>query len=116
MKISAINDLEKYIIEDKDPQFLPPSVYMVDDDGFLKSAISELYADQIELSFLLSSSTEINPNILEIRQKIKKQKQNMLVYLNNSRNATYKIIRIQMMKLTITFLKLEKFPKNKEMF
>lgn len=93
LKISAINDLEKYIIEDKDPQFLPPSVYMVDDDGFLKSAISELYADQIELSFLLSSSTEINPNILEIRQKIKKQKQNMLVYLNNSRNATYKIIR-----------------------
>jgi hypothetical protein len=28
-KIDAINDLEKYIIEDKDPEFLPPSVYLV---------------------------------------------------------------------------------------
>jgi hypothetical protein len=29
LKLHAINDLEKYIIEDKDPEFLPPSVYLV---------------------------------------------------------------------------------------
>jgi uncharacterized protein involved in exopolysaccharide biosynthesis len=29
LKIDAINDLEKYIIEDKDPQFLPPNVFLV---------------------------------------------------------------------------------------
>lgn len=27
LKIDAINDLEKYIIEDKDPEFLPPNVF-----------------------------------------------------------------------------------------
>jgi hypothetical protein len=35
LKIEAINDLEKYIIEDKDPEFLPPNVYLVDDDDFM---------------------------------------------------------------------------------
>jgi hypothetical protein len=42
---------------------------------------------------LSATSKETNPLIsLKLRQKIKKQKQNMLVYLSNSRNATYKII------------------------
>ncbi len=91
LKIDAINDLEKYIIEDKDPQFLPPNVYLVDDDEFLKSSVAELYNTQIELNILLSHSKEINPNIIAIRQKLKGLKQNMLVYLNNSRNASYKI-------------------------
>lgn len=92
LKIDAINDLEKYIIEDRDPQFLPPNVYVVDDDEFLKTSIKELYSDQIKLNLLLSSSQEINPNVVEVRMKLKKLKQNMLVYLNNSRNATFKII------------------------
>ena len=92
LKISAINDLEKYIIEDKDPQFLPPNVYLVDDDVFLRSSVTDLYNTQIDLNLILSSSKEINPNIITLRQKIKSLKQNMLVYLNNSRNATYKII------------------------
>lgn len=92
LKIEAINDLEKYIIEDKDPQFLPPNVYLVDDDEFMRSSVTELYNDQLELNLLLSSSKEINPHVIEIRQKIKKLKQNMLVYLNNSRNASFKII------------------------
>lgn len=92
LKIDAINDLEKYIIEDKDPQFLPPSVYLVDDDAFLKSSVSELYNTQISLSQLLILATDNNPAINDIRLKIKRLKQNILVYLNNSRNATYKII------------------------
>ena len=92
LKIDAINDLEKYIIEDKDPQFLPPNIYLVDNDNFLITSVNELYKAQIELSILLSSSKEINPNIIEIKQRIKKLKQNMLVYLNNTRNASYKII------------------------
>ncbi len=92
LKIDALTDLEKYIIEDKDPQFLPPNVFLVDNDNFLQSSVTELYNSQIQLSNLLGSSKDDNPHVIEIRQKIKKLKQNMLVYINNSRNATFKII------------------------
>jgi capsular exopolysaccharide synthesis family protein len=92
LKIDAINDLEKYIIEDKDPEFLPPSIYIIDGDEFLTSSVEKLYSYQIDLNTQLGFSKEINPRIVEIRESIKKLKQNILVYLNNTRNATYKII------------------------
>lgn len=92
LKIGAINDLEKYIIEDKDPEFLPPNVFLVDDDEFMISSTRELYALQLQLNNQLSFSKEINPNVIELKEKIKKLKQNILVYLNNTRNASYKII------------------------
>lgn len=92
LKVEALNDLEKYVIEDKDPQFLPPSVFLVDADPFLSNSISELYKMQIALNNLYNSTKENNPNIADLKQNIKKLKQNMLVYINNSRNATYKII------------------------
>jgi tyrosine-protein kinase Etk/Wzc len=92
LKIGAINDLEKYIIEDKDPEFLPPNVFLVDDDKFMISSTQELYALQLQVNNQLSFSKEINPNIIELKEKIKKLKQSILVYLNNTRNATYKMI------------------------
>lgn len=92
LKIEALNDLEKYIIEDKDPQFLPPSVFLVDGDQFLSNSVNELYKSQIALNNMYNSTKENNPSITDQKQNIKKLKQNMLVYINNSRNATYKII------------------------
>ena len=92
LKIDALNDLEKYIIEDKDPQFLPPNVYLVDNDNFLITSVNELYSSQIKLNQALSISKEVNPNIIEIRQSLKQLKQNMLVYITNARNATNHII------------------------
>ena len=92
LKLQAINDLEKYIIEDKDPEFLPPSVYLVSSDAFMTKSVNELYELQISINEQLSFSKEINPHVMEDREKVKKLKQNILVYLNNSRNATYKII------------------------
>lgn len=91
LKLSAINDLEKYIIEDKDPQFLPPNIFLVDNDKFLIESVSELYKLQLELNNKYSFAKEDNPDINNLKQSIKKLKQNMLVYLNNTRNATSKI-------------------------
>jgi tyrosine-protein kinase Etk/Wzc len=92
LKVKALNDLEKYIIEDKDPEFLPPNVFLVDDDRFLIQSVNELYSMQLKLNEQLGFSKEVNPHIIEIRDGIKKLKQSMLLYINNTRNATYTII------------------------
>jgi tyrosine-protein kinase Etk/Wzc len=76
----------------KIPNFLPPNVFLVDDDQFMRGSVSELYSMQLRLNEQLGFSKEINPHVIEIREGIKKLKQNMLVYLNNTRSATYKIM------------------------
>jgi capsular exopolysaccharide synthesis family protein len=88
LQIQSLNDLEKYIVEDKDPQFLPPSVLVGEKDGFMTRAVSELYSKQLELNRMYGVATEVNPAIQEQMANIKKLKQDLLVYINNTRNAT----------------------------
>jgi tyrosine-protein kinase Etk/Wzc len=88
LQIQSLNDLEKYIIEDKDPQFLPPSIFIAEKEGFLPKAALELYTRQLELNRMYGVATEINPAIQEQLANIKKLKQDLLVYINNARNAT----------------------------
>lgn len=88
LQVKALNDLEKYIIEDKDPQFLPPTVYITEKDGFMSKAVSDLYNKQIELNRLYNLATEVNPVIQDYISSIKKIKQDLLIYINNLRSAT----------------------------
>ena len=87
LQIASLNSLESYIIEDKDPQFLPPAVYIVNNDAFLKQSTSELYALQIKMNENLNKVTGTNYAITETQQKIEKLKKNLLIYINNSRTA-----------------------------
>ncbi|HEY1040024.1 MAG TPA: polysaccharide biosynthesis tyrosine autokinase [Bacteroidia bacterium] len=91
LQLDALHDLENYIVEDKDPQFLPPSVFVVKDDPYLVRTTTELYQKQIEYSEKLSIATEKNQGALALRENIKKLKQDLLIYINNSRKA-YKAI------------------------
>lgn len=88
MELKSLNDLEKYIIEDKDPQFLPPTVFVTEREGFMSKAVSDLYTKQIELNKLYNSATDVNPSIQDNISTIKKIKQDLLVYINNARGAT----------------------------
>jgi len=88
MELKSLNDLEKYIIEDKDPQFLPPTVFVTEREGFMSKAVSDLYTKQIELNKLYNSATNVNPSIQDNISNIKKIKQDLLVYINNARGAT----------------------------
>jgi capsular exopolysaccharide synthesis family protein len=88
LQIQALNDLERYIIEDKDPQFLPPSVFVTEKAGFMNQAVNELYSKQLELNRLYNLAKESNPLIMDLRASIKKIKQDLLIYINNTRKAT----------------------------
>lgn len=88
LQVSALNDLEKYIVEDKDPQFLPPSVFVSEKSGFMTEAVQDLYTKQIELNKMYNLAKETNPMVSDLKSNIKKTKQDLLIYINNSRRAT----------------------------
>jgi capsular exopolysaccharide synthesis family protein len=87
LQISALNDLENYIISGKDPELLPPSVYIVKEDGFLQRAVSELYTMQLNRTTALSTSKESSPAIVEQDKRIEALKKNLLIYIGNQRVA-----------------------------
>lgn len=87
LQVSALNDLEKYIIEDKDPQFLPPSVFIIEKGGFMTQAVNDLYTKQIELNKLYNLAKETNPLVADFKASIKKTKQDLLIYISNARKA-----------------------------
>jgi len=87
MQLSSIEALEKYIIEDKDPELLPPAFYVNNTDEFLKKSVAELYSMQIQINGALFNSTEKSYSINEINLKIKKLKENILIYINNTKAA-----------------------------
>lgn len=91
-QVSSLNDMEKYIIEDKDPQFLPPSVYVNSDDDFLKSATDELYTDQINRIDEQEKGTKENINLASLDNKIDSLKQKILAYIDKDRTATNNLI------------------------
>ena len=88
LEINAISDLEKYIIEDKDPQFLPPNIFISEKSGFMTAAVADLYSKQIELNKAYNVAKEVNPLVADLKASIKKTKQDLLVYINNTRKAT----------------------------
>ena len=88
LQLNALNDLERYIIEDKDPQFLPPSVFVAEKNGFMYQAVNDLYTKQIELNKVYNSAKDNNPIIADLKSSIKKTKQDLLTYIVNSRKAT----------------------------
>lgn len=93
LQVKALNDLENYIIEDKDPQFLPPNVMIFEKVGFMSQAVTELYLKQIELNKNYNVAKENNPIIVDLKATIKKTKQDLLVYINNTRKATLQQIQ-----------------------
>ena len=88
LQISSLNDLEKYIIEDKDPQFLPPGVFVSEKSGFMYTAVIDLYNKQIDLNRLYNVAKETNPIISDLKASINKTKQDLLIYISNTRKAS----------------------------
>jgi capsular exopolysaccharide synthesis family protein len=86
LKINALNDLEHYIIVERDSTFLPPSLYVLEDPFLVKDA-EELYRLQISKNSALSSVTKKNEAVGNAEKEVKRIKEELLTYIGNLRKA-----------------------------
>lgn len=87
LQSAALDALEDYIIQNKDPEFLPPNAYININDEFLEKSVSELYSMQIERNSQLVQATPSNMLISGLDKKIDLLKKNLLTYISNSKGA-----------------------------
>ncbi len=87
-QIASLNDLEQYIIEGKDPEFMPPSVYLNGNDAFIAQLTSQLYGIQMRiLGATSSANTEQNPVVIDGKKELKRISEQLLTYINSLRKA-----------------------------
>lgn len=87
LQLKSLDDLEHYIIEDKDPTFLPPSAYILENDQFQVSTLDDLYQKRQRLSAELLVGTSQNYAVKNLRNQIDSTKRDILIYIKNSRQA-----------------------------
>lgn len=83
----TLDDLERYIIEDKDPAFLPPAAYSLTGDRFQSGALNTLYEKQKDLNAALQIGKSTNQGIQILRNEIDSTKRDLLIYISNTRRA-----------------------------
>lgn len=93
LELKNIDALEKYINSSSDQELLPPALYILEGDGFLKTSLNKLYSLQIEKNQNLFNATEQNLAINRVEQEIDLLKNNLLVYLENTRVAIHNKIQ-----------------------
>jgi capsular exopolysaccharide synthesis family protein len=87
LQIQALDDLERYIIEEKDPTFLPPSIYINGTDDFLRKSAEELYNMQLIKNSAINTSTMENMSMKFLMKRMDSLKSDLLIYIANSRRA-----------------------------
>ncbi len=87
LKIQSLNDLENYVLGLGDEKLLPPSLYILEDDVFLRSTLSELYTMQMNRNSMLFDATPENLSVNRLDSTIMLNRGNLLLYVKNSREA-----------------------------
>jgi tyrosine-protein kinase Etk/Wzc len=84
---ASFNSIEKYIIEDKDPELVPPTIFLPASDQSFSKNVSDLYNLQMERNKAKFSGTMTNPGMLILDKVLNDKKITILNYINNSRTA-----------------------------
>lgn len=87
LSIESVDALNNYVLDIGDAELLPPSFYILQDDHFLKSTLTQLYQMQMNINRYMYSVEPDNPTILEAKKTIQLTRANLLIYLKNTRTA-----------------------------
>lgn len=79
--------LKNYITANLNRELRPPSIYIDDNDSYLKKAVNELYNYQVQINNILFTGTEKTTNAKEIEYKIELLRNDMLKYIVSSEKA-----------------------------
>lgn len=95
LMLNDLNKLEDYIesLNTQDEKVLPSSYYISEKDDFLQQALKELYTLQIKKNATQSSATKQNIRYRRVVDEIDLMKEDILVYISNSKKAIINRIR-----------------------
>jgi capsular exopolysaccharide synthesis family protein len=91
-KTKAIDVLNNYLLNEENELILPPSVYLIDDDDFIKSSLGQIYTLELERVELLYSNTEESENVRRQDEKVERLRTSLLKYLSNLKGTNFSVL------------------------
>ncbi|MBI2968091.1 MAG: polysaccharide biosynthesis tyrosine autokinase [Bacteroidetes bacterium] len=87
LQLQTLEALEKYLTTEESENLLPPSLYILEGDDYLKKTLNELYTLHIIKNGISFDVPEKNLTNLEINNKIQLLKDDLLEYMENTKTA-----------------------------
>ena len=88
LALKSIKNLETYVKEIAETkQLLPPALYVPDGDMYLSRTVEDLYLKQMERLDRMKEATNVNLGIEQLDKEITTLQKNLLIYIENTRNA-----------------------------
>lgn len=112
LKIKSINELREYVLNSSDEKFLPPSFFILDEDGFLKNSVNKLYDLQISKNEFLFKGTEKSAPARQIDSTFEGLRKDILLYMLNSQNFIEKNLQTISAEINFYEEKIKNFPKT----
>lgn len=104
--------LKNYIVSNLNKELLPPFSYIDNSDAYLTSAITKLYALQVNINSMLFSSTEKSTTVKATEYQIELLRADILKYLANSEKAINEKIQSYDEEIAYYESQLKGVPRN----
>ena len=109
-KKSSVIALKEYVLDSKDGNLLPPSLFILDEDEYLNETISQLYDLQLKAADQKITKTTNNPEYENLTKKIGELRKDLLIYSNSLITALSDRIEINRELVREYRAKMEKLP------
>ena len=87
LKVKSLENLINYLTKLKDANISPPSLYVLNDDEYLKNSINVFYETQLKKLEINHGFKTGHQQLDRVNEKIVKQRKDLLIYIQNTISA-----------------------------
>ena len=87
LKVKSLESLINYLTKLKDANISPPSLYVLNDDEYLKNSINDFYENQLMKLEMNHGFKTGHQELNKVNEKIINQRKDLLIYIQNTISA-----------------------------
>ena len=110
LKVNSLENLINYLVKLKDANISPPSLYVLNDDEFLKNSINDYYETQLKKLEMNHGFKIGHQELNKINEKIINQRKELLIYIQNTIRALDAQINVEIGEIAYYETLVKKIP------
>ena len=110
LKVKSLESLVNYLTKLKDANISPPSLYVLNDDEYLKNSLNDFYENQLNKLEMNHGYKKDIKNLKKLMKKIINQRKDLLIYIQNTISALNTEIKIEKEEISYYESLVKKIP------
>ena len=110
LKVKSLENLITYLTNLKDANISPPSLYVLNDDEYLKNSINDFYETQLKKLEINHGFKTGHQELNKVNEKIINQRKDLLIYIQNTISAMESQINVEIGEIAYYESLVKKIP------